>query len=63
MKKNIMKWALMLALVATPFAFTSCGDDDDPQVPQKKDEPQKTLVKKEVTYLAHKFIIYDRAMY
>ena len=50
MKKNIMKWALMLALVATPFAFTSCGDDDDPQVPQKKDEPQKTLVKKEVTY-------------
>ena len=50
MKKNIMKWALMLALVATPFAFTSCGDDDDPQVPQKKEEPQKTLVKKEVTY-------------
>lgn len=50
MKKNIMKWALMLALVATPFAITSCGDDDDPQVPQKKDEPQKTLVKKEVTY-------------
>jgi len=50
MKKNIMNWALMLALVATPFAFTSCGDDDDPQVPQKKDEPQKTLVKKEVTY-------------
>lgn len=51
MKKNIMKWALMLALVATPFAFTSCGsDDDDPQVPQKKDEPQKTLVKSEVTY-------------
>lgn len=50
MKKNIMKWALMLALVATPFAFTSCGDDDDPQVPEKKDEPQKTLVKKEVTY-------------
>jgi hypothetical protein len=50
MKKNIMKWALMLALVATPFAFTSCGDDDDPQVPQKKDEPQKTLVKSDVTY-------------
>ena len=29
MKKNLFKWMMAIAIVATPMVFTSCGDDDD----------------------------------
>ena len=29
MKKNLFKWMMAIAIVATPMAFTSCGSDDD----------------------------------
>lgn len=29
MKKNLFKWMMAMAIVATPMAFVSCGDDDN----------------------------------
>lgn len=29
MKKNLLKWMMAIAIVATPMVFTACGSDDD----------------------------------
>ena len=49
MKKNVFKWMLALAVLATPMVFTACGDDktDSPATP----DPDETVVK--VTYEMH----------
>lgn len=36
------KFLLMLALIVPMFAFTSCGGDDEPDNPNKPDEPKVT---------------------
>lgn len=33
MKKNLLKWMMAIAIVATPMIFTACGDDDDDNNP------------------------------
>ena len=29
MKKNLFKWMMAVAIVASPMIFTACGSDDD----------------------------------
>ena len=40
MTKNLFKWMMALALVATPVFFTACGDDDT----SSSSDNQKTFI-------------------
>lgn len=42
MKKNLFKWMMALAVVASPMFFTSCGDDNDDNT--QKNEEKKEMV-------------------
>ena len=44
MKKNLFKWMMAIAIVATPMAFVSCGDDDDDNGPEDGKEVTPELV-------------------
>ena len=43
MKKNLFKWMMAIAIVATPMVFTSCGSDDDDNNNPQTEENKNTL--------------------